>query len=398
VSGDTVLIGDGHYYLPSTISIGSKAITIQSFNGNGYTVLDGGYPTKTNQCISVQNSMNCHISGLTIINGCSSASSGGGVSFSGEGGIDNCVFSNNSVLATGAGGGLSVLAAHGPDAVFIVSDCLFISNRAPTSGGADLVRSANGKLIIDRCIFRDNVSSGDAGAIGGTGSTIRNCLVYANTAARSGSGINGSGLQVQNCTLVNNHTDWSAGTAMGLAWGNGYNCIIYNNTAWTDKHVANYDLYQSRLNSSCTTPQVPDSQGSLNFTLDPLFVNAATNDFRLQASSQCINTGTNQDWMATSSDFLGNPRIVGGIVDRGAYEYPSGSSPINPVTLDIGLGVEIIWNSQAGVRYWIQASSNIVDTNSWQSIDQRIGNGGEMNAVYSAKNQPHRFFRVVAEQ
>jgi len=64
----------------------------------------------------------------------------------------------------------------------------------------------------------------------------------------------------------------------------------------------------------------------------------------------------------------------------------------------LGLGVEIIWNSQAGIRYWIQASDNLTDTNNWHTIDQRIGNGGEMNAIYSAKNQPYKCFRVTASQ
>lgn len=71
--------------------------------------------------------------------------------------------------------------------------------------------------------------------------------------------------------------------------------------------------------------------GPGNIDADPLFVNAATNDFLLQTRGTlfpCIDTGTNLAWMATGTDLDGNPQILGKKPDMGAYETyvpPSGS-------------------------------------------------------------------------
>lgn len=61
------------------------------------------------------------------------------------------------------------------------------------------------------------------------------------------------------------------------------------------------------------------SLGEGNISVDPQFV--ASNDFHLQATSPCINAGTNTAPSIPSTDKDGNPRIVGGVVDMGAYEY-----------------------------------------------------------------------------
>jgi hypothetical protein len=51
-------------------------------------------------------------------------------------------------------------------------------------------------------------------------------------------------------------------------------------------------------------------------------------NLRLQATSPCINAGKNS-LVSWATDLDGNPRIVGGTVDIGAYEYQSPSSRIS---------------------------------------------------------------------
>lgn len=77
------------------------------------------------------------------------------------------------------------------------------------------------------------------------------------------------------------------------------------------------------MNNSCSTP-LP-SYGSGNITNPPLFVNMAAGDFHLASNSPCINAGNNS-FVAGTTDYDGNPRIIGGTVDIGAYEFQSPSS------------------------------------------------------------------------
>ena len=51
-----------------------------------------------------------------------------------------------------------------------------------------------------------------------------------------------------------------------------------------------------------------------------MFVDLAAGDLRLQMGSPCINAG-NSAYVVGTTDLDGNPRIVGGTVDVGAYEW-----------------------------------------------------------------------------
>jgi len=163
----------------------------------------------------------------------------------------------------------------------------------------------------------------------------------------------------------------------------------------------NYDPYTT-LNYCCTAPMPNNGVG--NITLDPLFVDRANGNLRLQTDSPCINSGNNT-FVVGSTDLDGNPRIVSGTVDIGAYEFQGPGSVISYAWLQqyglptdgsadfadpdhdgqnnwqewrcltdptnalsvlrllsaapIGTNVTVTWQSVAGVNYFLERSKNL---------------------------------------
>ena len=56
---------------------------------------------------------------------------------------------------------------------------------------------------------------------------------------------------------------------------------------------------------------------------NPLFVNAHNHDYQLRANSPCINTGVADisGLFIPDTDLAGGPRVVGGRIDMGCYEF-----------------------------------------------------------------------------
>lgn len=69
-----------------------------------------------------------------------------------------------------------------------------------------------------------------------------------------------------------------------------------------------------------TTLPITIDPSNLN-KVDPLFVDPAHGDFRLQAGSPMIDAGYPNTLDLSLTDIAGGLRVVGGVVDIGAYEY-----------------------------------------------------------------------------
>jgi hypothetical protein len=123
-----------------------------------------------------------------------------------------------------------------------------------------------------------------------------------------------------NCTVVSN----SAASYGAGGWNNTYlNSIVYYNHSYrtnTDDS-GNYGNW-----TNCCTPTLPF--GVNYFTNPPTFVNLAAGDFHLSSNSPCINAGNNA-YVTTTNDLDGKPRIQGGTVDIGCYEYQTPSSVLS---------------------------------------------------------------------
>jgi predicted outer membrane repeat protein len=275
---------------------------VRSVNGAAVTMIDGQDAVR---CVALTNG--AALSGFTLTRGhavsgcignlCTSLTGGGVWCQSGGAVVSNCVLTGNSA---GEGGGANGVTLY---------NCTLSGNSAYEGGGA-----------IVCTLYNCTLSGNSASSIGGGAnvSALFNCTLTGNSATDSGGGAVYSTLN--NCTLSGN----SAGNTGGGAYGSTLNnCIVYYNSAPDGN---NYSGYASLLSYSCTAPLPATGIG--NLTNAPLFVNQAGGNLRLQASSPCINSGSNVSAPA-GPDLDGNPRIAGGTVDIGAYEFQSPTSLIS---------------------------------------------------------------------
>jgi hypothetical protein len=300
-AGEEIVVTNGIYVTGGRAVYGTmtnrvavdKPLTLRSVNGPQFTLIQGyQVPGTTNsdwviRCVYLTNG--AILSGFTLTNGAS-----------------RNVGEWETELS---GGGVWCVSASA-----VVSNCVLTSNLATKGGGA-----YRGTLY--NCALTGNRAGAGGFAGGGSGGgaydcTLYNCTVTGNSAIPNMFGEGGYGggaayCTLNNCTLTGDSAVGFGGGAYGSAL---YNCIVYFNTAWNG---ANYDT-DSTLNYCCTTPQAINGAGSI--TNAPLFVDYAGGNLRLQASSPCINAG-NDVCVTTATDLDGRPRIVGGTVDMGAYEY-----------------------------------------------------------------------------
>jgi hypothetical protein len=345
----------------------------------------------------------------------------GGGSYYGT--ANNCLYTNNYGYSYGGG------IYYGT-----VNNCLMIGNGAgdavytSTGGGAAYYGTLNSCRIVN------NYGSWNGG--GTYNSTVNNCILTGNSTLYGG-GANGGTLR--NCTVTGNS---------GLFGGGGVQqCTLYNSIVHYNTQAGGTNNYAgaSTFSYCCTTPD-PGS-GSGNITNEPVFANAAAGDLHLQSNSPCINSGNNAA-VTAGSDLDGNPRISGGTVDIGAYEYQTPVSKISyawlqqyglPITTNIdtadldgtgfnvyqdwiaGLnptnalsvlamlppaptnnpaGLVVSWQSVSNITYFLQSSTNLGTQPAFSTIQSNlVGRDGTTSYTdTTATNSGPYFYRVGVQQ
>ena len=192
-----------------------------------------------------------------------------------------------------------------------------------------LYNNANYELNYTNCSGTCGITDGEGiildssvsvGHYGGR-TYIANNIVYNNGSSGIQVGPNSAHADVVNNTVYKNGTNLPQEgeiTSQSSTDVNAYNNIVYSSAAETASSGFTQEDYNDFFAVS------PKTIAAHDIAADPDFVNAAGNNFQLQASSPAIDKGTSTD--APADDFAGVMRPQGNGFDMGAYEYQASVS------------------------------------------------------------------------
>jgi hypothetical protein len=198
-------------------------------------------------------------------------------------------------------------------------------------GGGMIVLGSN--IVIRNCVFKDNYADLYGGGIFVSNSArIESCLFYDNTAEYGsalhvGYSLASPQAEVVNCVFTLNHTNVLGGTALSKSGDSTLS--IVGSVFWNDL-PNEFKTFNGGTGPTITYSDIEGGYtGAGNIDADPLFVDSANGDFRLSASSSCIDAADGTQ--APTTDIDGNARVDDtdspntGIgppwADMGAYEY-----------------------------------------------------------------------------
>ena len=208
------------------------------------------------------------------------------------------------------------------------AEVAFHSNIASTyNAGGGAVWGDGGTLQVDRCLFLANVAERGAGIYQNEGSaTVANCIFVGNEARLDGGGVYVGELSTHTLLVNSTFAGNTANTGAGLYAAPGArpriaNSLFAENEADDRRELRGILSADSGHNLVGPDPLFvrnpsPGSDGSWG-TGDDDF-----GDLRLTAQSPAIDVGLDEALPPeVTEDSDGNPRLFGGRVDTGAYEY-----------------------------------------------------------------------------
>lgn len=302
---------------------------------------------------------------------------GGGVYLNGAGeaSVSNCYFARNfttSSYTDGMGGGLyaqnarvegcrfeACVGEDGGGGIYqsngTVKNCIIIDCYASTGGGLYTTGGSADDLDVTDCrgLNGGGIAIRDGSTV--THASVWNCYAdateFGDALGGSGGGVYVDGGTALGCVVWNN-TSFNGG-GICIRQGNAVNCTVQHNSSRKGiPAVVNIDEWPESggLSGAVNCIGAPDVDNS-NFVAPSDFSGIADSDvrkaalakvdWRLAAGSRFIDAGNNTSGMQESTDMAGNPRVMGGSIDVGAYEYVSEAAPNATLTFD-GSSDEVI--------------------------------------------------------
>jgi hypothetical protein len=323
-NGDVVLVNPGVYN--ENINFKGKAITVTGTNVADFNVVKSTVIHAVGNASAVTfatgETTNSVLAGLTITGGYGTVNATFGTNIVWGAGI-YCVTSSPSILgnliATNiTPDGSTGLYEYGCAIGCVQSDPIIVGNiitaNSGYAGGGILTYLGHAKIANNLIYSNAAVVGGGAVMISG-GQCINN--TFSGNAASGGGGNFYASSDVTGQCLITNNIICNATNGGG----------VYVDDADTFTQFAYNDVWNNTGNDYYSSTNRTGING--NISQDPLFVNAASNDYHLQDSSPCINAGDpNFQPLNGELDFYRNPRLYAKRIDIGAAEYSDNFRPL----------------------------------------------------------------------
>ena len=224
------------------------------------------------------------------------------------------------------GGGIGNSTQSSPELTNVV-----ISGNYAGRYGGGMKNSWRNNTVLTNVIFSGNSSVSSGGGMYNTESSngeLINATFSGNTALGLGGGIynSDSDLTLTNCIL------WGDSAAVRPGSTSDEICAFY--PIMGDRPFISYSLIEGCGGSGGGWDGYLGIDGGNNIDVDPRFRGAYSPDspLSLWSSSPAINAGDNTAVPGgVTTDIGGDPRIYGGIVDMGAYEYQGPATGVDDI-------------------------------------------------------------------